>query len=387
VHERLWGGSFDRWNEENPDREFSVEFFANDIYKERIRTALGSGNAPTLVFSWGGGTLAEYADNDSIVDITDGTQDVISRVIPSVADGGMIGDRVYAVPNGQSQPVLIYYNEDLFSQVGVDVPGTWDELIAAVEAFNDEGITPFALAGQSRWPYLMWIQYLTDRIGGPEVFQAVLDGEPDAWSHPAITEALEKIQELVELGAFGDGFGSVAADASADLALVYTERAAMVLQLTSSYSRFVEDAPEFVDESLAYLPFPEIEGGAGDPANVVGNPSNFWSVAAEASEGAQETATEYLNDIVFDEEYTDFLIEGGGIPPVTGLEERLAETDGAEFLTLAYEMVRDAPHFQLSWDQALPPGPAQELLTELDKIFLMQSTPEQFVEAMNATLS
>ena len=31
---------------------------------------------------------------------------------------------------------------------------------------------------------MMWLEFLFDRIGGSEVFQAVADGEADAWSEP-----------------------------------------------------------------------------------------------------------------------------------------------------------------------------------------------------------
>lgn len=387
AHEPLWKTSFERWNEAEPDEAFNVEWFANDTYKERIRTALGSGNAPTLVFNWAGGGLAEYVENGNVIDLTEGTQDVLDRVIPSVAEAGKVDGKVYGIPNGQSQPVVLYYNKDLFEQVAAEVPETWDDLLAVVGEFREAGITPFALAGQSRWPYLMWIQYLTDRIGGPEVFQAVVDGEEDAWSDPAILEALARIQQLVDAGAFGDGFGSVSADANADIALVHTGRAAMILQGSWVYGSFKADAADFIEaDGLGYTAFPEIEGGAGDPANIVGNPSNYWSVDADASPEAQATAIEYLNTIVFDEEYTDHLIELGGMPPVVGIEDELAASDDADFLTLVYGLVENAPHFQLSWDQALPPDQAQALLTELDKIFLGQSTPEQFADALNATL-
>lgn len=90
--------------------------------------------------------------------------------------------------------------------------------------------------------------------------------------------------------------------------------------------------------------------------------------------------------MVFNEDYTNFLIEGGGVPPVAGLEDQLAQAEDADFLTMAYGMVRDAPHFQLSWDQALRADPAQELLTNLEQIFLLQITPEEFVTNMNATI-
>jgi hypothetical protein len=32
----------------------------------------------------------------------------------------------------------------------------------------------------------MYLEYLTDRIGGPGVFQAIELGKPNAWSNPAV---------------------------------------------------------------------------------------------------------------------------------------------------------------------------------------------------------
>ncbi|GAA4428301.1 extracellular solute-binding protein [Georgenia halophila] len=378
--------SIGRWNEANPDQTISVEAFENDAYKERIRTAVGAGQAPTLILSWGGGTLAAYAENDQIIDISDATADLQDRLLPSVAQNAEIDGTTYAVPVNDVQPELIFYNRALFEEHGLDVPTTYAEMLQVSSAFQDAGVVPFALAGASVWPELMWIQYLTDRIGGPEAFQGVLDGEPDAWSHPAFLEATTRIQELVEAGVFGENFASVAADQNADIALVHTGRAAMVLWLSSAFATFRNDAPEFTESSLAWAPFPEIEGGEGDPANIVGNPANVFSVSAADSEAAQEAALGWISEQLYDDTQIEEMIAAGAVPPVQDIEDRLAESENGDFLTFAYELAREAPNFTLSWDQALRPGPAQELLTSLSQIFLMEITPQEFVDNMNATL-
>jgi raffinose/stachyose/melibiose transport system substrate-binding protein len=61
--------------------------------------------------------------------------------------------------------------------------------MALVPKFNKAG-RALLLGGQSRWTNMMWLEFLFDRIGGPEVFQAVFDGEKDAWSNPASIKAL-----------------------------------------------------------------------------------------------------------------------------------------------------------------------------------------------------
>lgn len=377
---------FEAWNEENPDQAFAVDSFANDVYKERIRTAVGSGEAPTLIVGWTGGTLLEYVEHDYVADITDETAELREGLLDSVVANGEVDGSIYAVPMNNVQPVVMYYNRAVFEEAGIEVPADWDELLDAVETFNAEGVYPFALAGASRWPMLMWASYLTDRIGGPEVFEAVMAGESDAWSHPAILEALEKCQELVEAGAFDPGFSSVTADQNEDAQLLADGQAAMLLQGSWVYSRMLEDAADFADSGdFAFTTFPDVPGGGGDPANIVGNPANFWSVSENAAEESQEAAVSYLSEHLFNDEYVDRMLETGNIPPLEGLDEQIAATEDEEFLGFAYDMVRDSPSFQLSWDQAVDPSQEQPLLENLELIFLGDITPDEFAENMNAT--
>lgn len=376
--------SFDSWNTEHPDRSIAVESFANDAFKEKIRTSVGAGQAPTLILNWTGGTLADYVKNRQVVDITAQTKDLTSRVLPSVAQNGVLDGVTYAVPMNDVQPVIMYYNKALFDQVGLAVPQTYDELLAAAAKFKDAGIIPISIAGQSVWPELMWLQYLTDRIGGPQVFQNVLDGKPGAWSDPAITQALSKIKELVDAGAFGDGFASVTADQGADFALVHTGKAAMILQGSWGYATFKNDNPDFFSTSLGFTSFPTIAGGSGDPANIVGNPANFWSVAASATADAQQVATDYMAQSVYSDDVVKAMLDAGSLPPIKDLGDKIAASPDATYLNFTYDLVQNAPHFQLSWDQALPPQQATELLTNLSQVFLGQISPEQFATAMNA---
>ncbi len=348
--------SFKTWSDAHPDQKIAVETFANDAFKEKIRTAVGSGEAPTLILNWTGGTLNDYVKNKQVVDITADTKALVSRVMPSVAQNGVVDGATYAVPMNDVQPVVMYYNKSLFDQVGAAVPTTYQELLDAVTKFRAAGIAPISIAGQSVWPELMWIQYLTDRIGGPDVFQAILDGKPNAWSDPAVTEALSKIQELVKAGAFVDGFASVTADQGADFALVHTGRAAMILQGSWGYATFKNDAPEFFASSLGFAKFPAVEGGKGDPANIVGNPANFWSVSANATDAAKKAAINYLNESVYSEDVVKAMLDAGSVPPITGLDDQIAASSDAEYLSFAYKLVGRRP----ALPAVLGPGAAAE---------------------------
>ena len=387
--EGMFKTDFDAWNAANPDKKIAYEVYANDAYKEKIRTSIGAGQAPTLVWNWGAfGVVAEYVEAGQIISLDGKVDAALSRIIPSVADAGKLDGVQYAVPNGDVQPVMLFYNKDLFERAGVSAPiKTWDELLVAVEKFKEIDVAPFALAAGSKWPDLMWLEYLADRVGGPDTFNDVVAGKAGAWSSPEMIKALTYIQDLVQADAFQPGFTSTTADAHADVALVYSGKAAMLLQGSWAYGSFKADAPDFVSSGkLDSFPFPTVAGGKGDPGNIAGNPSNFFSISASASPTAQQTALEWLNSDNLSDSMVTSLVNGGGIPPVPNAQSKLEASADAEFLLDGYNLVLNAPHFQASWDQVLPSATAQQMLTNLDKLFQGQITPQEFATDMDKTI-
>jgi raffinose/stachyose/melibiose transport system substrate-binding protein/xylobiose transport system substrate-binding protein len=69
---------------------------------------------------------------------------------------------------------------------------------------------------------------------------------------------------------------------------------------------------------------------------------------------------------------------------VAGVRDQLEQADNAEYTTWIYDLVEAAPNFQLSWDQDLPAEVSTQLLTELQRLFLGEQTPQGFVDTMSA---
>lgn len=385
--EKVFKDTFAAWNKDNPDHKFNVQYFANDSYKQKIRTSVGSGKGPTLIYSWAGGTLKDYVASKDVVDITDKIPTLTKRAIPSVLDVGKVDGKVYAVPINNSQPELIYYNKKLFKQAGVEVPKTWSDLLDAVKKLKAKGILPIALAGQSQWPELMWIEFLVDRVGGPEPFNKAFQQKKGAWSDPAFAKAFAKLKELIDAGGFGDKFGSVVADNNADAALVHTDKAAMLLQGNWVYTTFTTDAKKWVDEgNLGWFAFPTVEGGAGDASNVYGNPANYFSVSSKASKEDQDQAAKFLDKYNLDDKACQELIDMGLIPAVQNIESKLEASKDKDFLLFTYNQTKNAKSFQLSWDQALSDKQAQTVLAKLSSFFLGKASAQDFISAMNGTI-
>jgi raffinose/stachyose/melibiose transport system substrate-binding protein len=361
----------------------TVQFFQNDPYKNKLRVSMGAGNPPDIFYGWGGGILNDYVNAGKVYDIT-GEVDT-GKYLPAVMQGVTFDEKVYGVPKAGMQPVVFYYNKPIFEENGLSIPRTWSELLDMVEQLKGSGIAPISLAGQNKWPYLMYEEYLVNRVGGPEPFQGVINNEPEAWSDPAFIEANTMIQELVGMGAFPDGFTALNYDTGQSTSLLYSDKAAMQLMGTWDYADMLSSAPEFIKQgSLGWFNFPAIAGGEGDPQNVAGNLTNFYSVT-EAS-NAKEASLTFLEDGIGSDLFINGLVDLGLVPPVKGIESQLQQTENPEWLLFVYNLAREAPYFDLSWDQALPPKPAQELLTNLDRLFLREITPRQFSENMNKTI-
>jgi raffinose/stachyose/melibiose transport system substrate-binding protein len=98
-----------------------VTSFQNDPYKAKIRTAIGAGQAPTLIFGWGGGILKSYADANQVDDLTSwigGTSGFKDKFLPSTWGAATFDKKIYAVPIQTTQPILMYYNKALFEKAG-----------------------------------------------------------------------------------------------------------------------------------------------------------------------------------------------------------------------------------------------------------------------------
>ena len=369
------------------DVEAELVTFVNDAYKQRLQVALGSPNAPDVFFNWGGGNLAQYTQQDQVFDLSQALEDnpeFRDAFLPSVLDVAAIDGSYYGVPLLGVQPVVMYYNKPVLEEAGLEPPETFDDLYEAIDVLQEDGVTPIVLPGAQGWTLLMWFSYLVDRVGGPDVFQAIVDGEEGSWEDPAVLEALELCQDLVDRGAFGNNFTSIDYDNGSASALLANGDSAMFLMGSWDISRQMEDSPQFVEnDELGFTSFPVVEGGAGEPDAIVGNPSNYFSINSDSER--TEAAVDFLVETLASDEYVSDLIDVGQVPPIEGIEDQLPESDHAEFATFTHGLVSDAPTFAQSWDQALDPAVAEAMLTNLQLIFIGDITPEEFGQAMEQT--
>jgi raffinose/stachyose/melibiose transport system substrate-binding protein len=379
-----------RFNAANPDRQIQYTAFQNDAYKTKIKTAIGAGESPTIIYGWGGGTLRSYVAGGQVDDLTpffEANPAVKNRLFPTAFAPATVDGKIYAMPAEAVQPIILFYNKEVFDNVGVQPPQTWGDIMDLVPKFNAKGIAPFSLGGQSRWTEMMWLEFLFDRIGGPEVFAAAYDGEPNAWSNPAAIDALTKTQDLIRADGFVRGFSSITADSNADQALLYTGKAAMMLHGSWTYGPMSTDGGDFVSSGkLGYMNFPPVDGGKGDPSDTLGNPAQYLSIYSKASDEQKEVAKKFFSTAILSPEEVKQWISIGSVPIVQGTQNELSTSKDADFLEFVYTVSTGAKVFAQSWDQALSPTAAETLLDNIAKVFQLSIGPQQFADNMNQVI-
>ncbi|MBA2808387.1 extracellular solute-binding protein [Streptomyces sp. KM273126] len=350
-------------------------------YSPKLRTAMGSPSAPDVFFNWGGGSIKAYEEAGKLVDLTDIISDdpvLKDGFLPAVLTAGDLKGRHYGIPMRGMQPVILFYNKSVFAEHKLQPPTTWDQLLDINAKLRKAKITPFALGGADIWPELMWLEYLVDRIGGPEVFKRIQDGDAEGWGDPAVLKAAEMVKELVDDGAFGSKFTSVSYVNGGAPAVFAKGKAAMHLMGSWEYSTQLGKFPDFARSNLGWAAFPKVEDGTGDVRNVVGNPTNYWSVNARTRN--KDLAVAFLKDCA-SQAYAKDLIDLGDVPTTSNAAELLSSAPNPEYARFQYDMVEQAPAFTLSWDQALGDALGTKMHTEIGKLFAGKSSPSQFVTA------
>jgi raffinose/stachyose/melibiose transport system substrate-binding protein len=120
-----WQTLANNYVKDHPNVSIEITVLENQAFKDKLATAMQSGNPPDLFQSWGGGVLAQYADAGLVQDLTSALQQNGWGDSFQPAPLGLykVGDKNYGVP-WDAGMVGFWYNKALFKQAGIDAPPT-----------------------------------------------------------------------------------------------------------------------------------------------------------------------------------------------------------------------------------------------------------------------
>jgi raffinose/stachyose/melibiose transport system substrate-binding protein len=367
-----WQSAADAFMAQNPNVEIEITVLENEAFKSKMTTAMQSGEAPDIFHTWGGGVLYEYAAAGLVKDITAdlGQNGWGDSFLPAALNLYGTDSKNYGAPWDVGM-VVMWYNKALFAQAEIEQPpATWPEFLETVTRLKDAGITPITVGEKEKWPgHFYWV-YLAVRNGGKAAFDAAYSRE-GSFADPPFVQAGEHLKELIDLEPFQEGFlGQGYNDAETLLA---NGQVAMELmgQWSPGNQRSLAENGEGLGEDLAFFPFPTVEGGAGDPTDVLGG-GGGWAFGKDAP----QEAVDFIRGLTSLESQSDHAAQGILVPVVKGGEAAITDPNLKEIL----RRVGEATYLQLYYDQFLPPAVGAAVNDATQGLFAGTLSPEEVAQ-------
>jgi xylobiose transport system substrate-binding protein len=87
---------------------------------------------------------------------------------------------------------------------------------------------------------------------------------------------------------------------------------------------------------------------------------------------------------MYSDEFVRAQLGIGNLPTTTNTSQFLSTSTDPAYDTYQYNLVKQAPSFQLSWDQAYPQAVATPLHTAIQKFFDGKTDANGFIQAMQS---
>jgi len=369
----IFQGIADDYMAMNPNVNIEITILENEAFKTRLTTVMQAGDPPDLFQSWGGGVLWQYADAGMVRDISaEYVGDWYDSIaVPAAAELFGQNGEYYGVP-WRWGAVGFFYNKALFEQAGLDPenpPATWTEFLDAVQTLKDAGITPIALGEMDKWPGHFWWVYLAIRTGGQDAFLAAYNRTGSFADEPFV-QAGDLLDELIKMEPFPDGFlGMTFGDEGAQMGNGLTAMELMG-QWAPGNEETNSESGEGVTADLGWFPFPALEGGMGDPSDVLGGGDGF-AVGVNAPDETIDFLR-YLTSLEVQESAPSLFSP----PTVVGADAGITDPIVKQIL----EARNNAGYFQLYYDQFLPPALAGTVLDAVEQLFAGTMSPAEVAQ-------
>ena len=194
----------EKFEAENPDIDVVVS--APPDATTVLKTRLVKGDAPDIISLSADRSFADFVDANILEDLS-GKIDfsVIDPIYNQMLKALEIEsvDGIYGVPYALNASGVIY-NKDIFEELGLSIPKTWDEFLGLAQAVQDNGITPFYFTLKESWTSLPAWNTISSTLVSSDSFKKV--NSKETTFNEIYSETTDKIMKLMKYG-HSDNFG------------------------------------------------------------------------------------------------------------------------------------------------------------------------------------
>ena len=290
----------------NPDITVERESVAVEDQRTVIQTRLRSEEPPDVFgYDTGPGFAGVLAKADLLYPLDDAYKQY-GWPVYDWAKQRVTYDGVLSGVPGSVEEIGVYYNKDVFDDMGFEEPQTLAELEEIASAVQDEGMTPFAFGDQEKWPAGHLFSIAVSNLVGPDGLNQLLYGGAK-WNDPEVVEAIEiMFSDFVEKGYYPDDVNAITyEDANS---LFYAGEAVMAPTGTWLVPEIDETVQDF---EVGFFPFPALDDTGISPPSGVGG-----GLFVAKNTDDPEAALKFVDYLQFNEQRVkDDLERANTIPP------------------------------------------------------------------------
>ena len=314
----------------HPDLDIETTIIDREAYKTQIRNFL-TADAPDVATWYAANRMRPYVSAGLFEDVSDLWQEPeIAQNLASTKGAMTIDGRQWGVPYTYYQ-WGVYYREDVFNELGLKEPSTWEEEKANCAAIVASGRACYTIGTKFLWTAGGWFDYLNLRTNGYDFHMALTQGEVE-WTDDRVRAVFAKWRELIDMGAFIANHQTY----SWQEALPFIVNGEAAAYLMGNFSVAPMREAGLTDDKLDFYQFVEITPGIAKAEDA---PTDTFHIPANARN--KEAAREFLRYVVSAENQT--IINNGqnlGQLPINAQ----ATIDDDEFLRQGFDMLsRNSP--------------------------------------------
>ena len=266
----------------HPNLNVELEIVDREAWKTQIRNAL-SANPPDVVNWYAATRMTPYVDAGLFMDISDLWAEPEFEALSSTKGAMTLNGAQWGVPYTYYQ-WGVYYRKDIFAELGLSEPATWEEELANCQAILDSGRKCYTIGSKFLWTAGGWFDYINSRTNGYEFHIQLANGEVE-WTDDRVRQTFANWRQLIDMGAFIDDHQSYSWQEA--LPFMVDGEAAAYLMGNFSVAAFREGG--LTDDQLDFYQFPTINA---DVAPAEDAPTDTFHIAS----GAQnvDAAKEFL---------------------------------------------------------------------------------------------
>ncbi|MGJ8628422.1 MAG: ABC transporter substrate-binding protein [Sulfitobacter sp.] len=318
-------GMIARFEEKHPDLNVETTVIDREAYKTQIRNFL-TADAPDVATWYAANRMRPYVEAGLFEDVSDlWEEDMFKEDLASTKGAMTIDGKQWGVPYTYYQ-WGVYYREDIFKELGLTEPTTWDEEKANCAKIVESGRACYTIGTKFLWTAGGWFDYMNMRTNGFDFHMQLLQGDA-SWESDEVKATFTNWKELIDMGGFIENHQTY----SWQEALPFMVNGEAAAYLMGNFAVAPLREAGLTDDQLGFYQFPAINP---DVELAEDAPTDTFHIPSAAKN--KDAAREFLRHMASAEEQT--IINGGeglGQLPVNAK----ASVDDDKFLNKGFAML------------------------------------------------